>query len=65
VEIGLIFKIAAIGVLVAVITMILKQSGRDDMAMIAALAGLIIAITLIINVIADLFDSLRRVFNLF
>jgi stage III sporulation protein AC len=65
VEIGLIFKIAAIGVLVAVITMLLKQSGRDDMAMIAALAGLIIAITLIINVIADLFDSLRRVFNLF
>ncbi|HHT86538.1 MAG TPA: stage III sporulation protein AC [Clostridiales bacterium] len=64
-EIGLIFKIAAIGVLVAVITMLLKQSGRDDMAMIAALAGLIIAITLIINVIADLFDSLRRVFNLF
>jgi stage III sporulation protein AC len=61
VEIGLIFKIAAIGVLVAVITMLLKQSGRDDMAMIAALAGLIIAITLIIN----LFDSLRRVFNLF
>ncbi len=64
-EIGLIFKIAAIGVMVAVITMLLKQSGRDDMAMIAALAGLIIAITLIINVIADLFDSLRRVFNLF
>ena len=64
-EIGLIFKIVAIGVLVAVITMLLKQSGRDDMAMIAALAGLIIAITLIINVIADLFDSLRRVFNLF
>ncbi len=64
-EIGMIFKIAAIGILVAVITMLLKQSGRDDMAMIAALAGLIIAITMIINVVADLFDSLRRVFNLF
>ena len=61
----MIFKIAAIGILVAVITMLLKQSGRDDMAMIAALAGLIIAITMIINVVADLFDSLRRVFNLF
>ncbi|OQB25206.1 MAG: Stage III sporulation protein AC/AD protein family protein [Firmicutes bacterium ADurb.Bin182] len=63
-DIDLVFKIAGIGILVAVITQLLKQTGRDDIAMIAAIAGLVIALMMITNLIADLFDSVRRVFEL-
>ncbi|MBQ9833212.1 MAG: stage III sporulation protein AC, partial [Clostridia bacterium] len=46
-SIDIVFKIAGIGVLVAVICQLLKQTGRDDMAMLTALAGLIITLTMI------------------
>ena len=54
--IDIVFKIAGIGVLVAVICQLLKQTGRDDMAMLAALAGLVITLTMIINIIT--FDGI-------
>ena len=64
-EIDLVFKIAAIGILITVITQILKKSDRDDIATLVALAGLIIVLTLVINMIAELFDSVKNIFNLY
>ena len=63
--IDLVFKIAGIGILVAVITQLLKQTGRDDMATLAAIAGLVITLIMVINIIGNLFDSVRSVFELY
>lgn len=63
--IDLVFKIAGIGILVAVITQLLKQTGRDDMATLAAIAGLVITLMMVINIIGNLFDSVRNVFELY
>lgn len=55
--IDIILKIAGIGILVAVACQLLKQTGRDDIAMITALAGIIIALMMVLNQIGALFDS--------
>lgn len=64
-SIDIIFKIAAIGILITVITQILKKSDRDDIATLVALAGLIIVLTLVINMISDLFETIKTIFNLY
>ena len=64
-SIDIIFKIAAIGILITVITQILKKSDRDDIATLVALAGLIIVLTLVINMISDLFTTIKTIFNLY
>ncbi|MBS7229363.1 MAG: stage III sporulation protein AC [Christensenellales bacterium] len=63
--IEIVLKIAGIGILVAVACQLLKQTGRDDIAMITALAGLVIALMLVINQISALFDSVSRIFGLY
>ena len=63
--IDLIFKIAGIGILVAIITQLLNQTGRDDIAMLAAIAGLVVTLTMVINIIGTLFDSVQRIFELY
>ncbi|MBQ9782282.1 MAG: stage III sporulation protein AC [Clostridia bacterium] len=64
-NIDIIFKIAAIGVLITVICQILKKSDRDDIATLVSLAGLIIVLTFVITMIADLFESIKNIFNLY
>ena len=64
-DISMVFRIAGIGILVAVITQLLKQTGRDDMALLAAITGLVIALMMVVNLVGDLFDNLRRIFNLY
>ncbi len=64
-EITLIFKIAGIGILVAVIVQLLKQTGRDEIAMLATVAGLVIVLALVINVISELLNTLKTLFNLY
>jgi stage III sporulation protein AC len=64
-SVDIIFKIAAIGILITVITQVLKKSDRDDIATLVALAGLVIVLTLVINMISDLFDSVKNIFNLY
>jgi len=64
-EVGIIFKIAAIGILISVITQILKKSDRDDIATLVALAGLIIVLTLVINMISELFENIKNIFYLY
>ena len=63
--IEIVLKIAGIGILIAVACQLLKQTGRDDIAMITALAGLVIALMLVINQISALFDSVSRIFGLY
>ena len=63
-EIGLIFKIAAVGILVTILSQILKHSGREEHAFLLSLAGLILVLTWIIPYIYDLFVSVQNVFEL-
>ena len=63
--IDIILKIAGIGILVAVACQLLKQTGRDDIAMITALAGIIIALMMVLNQIGALFDSVSRILGLY
>ena len=61
----IIFKIAAIGILIAVITQVLKKSDRDDIATLVSLAGLIIVLALVINMISELFENIKNIFYLY
>lgn len=63
-DINLLFKIAAIGILVAVLYQVLVRAGREDQAMMTTLAGLIIVLTMIIKEISNLFDTVRTAFGL-
>ena len=63
--IDIVFKIAGIGILVAVVYQLLKQTNREDMATLAALAGLIITLTMVVNLISGLFDSMKRIFDMY
>lgn len=64
-SVDIIFKIAAIGILITVITQVLKKSDRDDIATLVSLAGLIIVLSLVINMISDLFETIKTIFNLY
>ncbi len=64
-DIDIIFKIAAIGVLITVICQILKKSDRDDIAMLVAIAGLVIVLTMVISMVSELFESLKLLFDLY
>ena len=63
-EIDLIFKIAAIGIIVAVLSQLLEHSGKKEQAMMTNIAGLIVVLMMIINEIAVLFDTIKNVFGL-
>ena len=64
-QIDIIFKIAAVGIIVTIVCQVLKKSDRDDIATIVSLAGLIIVLAVVIDMVADLFDSVRSIFDLF
>ena len=64
-SVEIIFKIAAIGILIAVITQVLKKSDRDDIATLVSLVGLIIVLTLVIDMVGELFANVKNLFNLF
>ena len=63
-DVNLLFKIAAIGILVAVLHQVLVRAGREDQAMMTTLAGMIIVLTIIIKEISTLFATVRTTFNL-
>ena len=62
-EVDLIFKIAAVGILVAVLNQLLVRSGREEQAMITTLAGLIVVMMLIVQKISELFTLIQTVFG--
>ena len=62
-NIEIIFKIAGVGLLTAIIGQILKQSGKEEIATLCTLSGLIIVIIMVLNLVGDLFSSLKIIFN--
>ena len=62
-DVELIFKIAAVGIIVAVLTQLLIRSGREEQAMLTSLAGLIVVLTLIITQISSLFKTIKQLFG--
>lgn len=63
-DINLIFKIAAIGILVAIIYRLLVQSGRDEQALMVTIAGLVIVMMMVVNKIYELFNTIKILFEL-
>lgn len=63
-DVDLIFKIAAVGILVAVLNMLLSRSGRDEQALMVNIAGLIVVLIVIIKEISGLFDLIKSLFDL-
>ena len=64
-EIEIIFKIAAIGILTAVISQILQHQGKGEIATLATLAGLVITLVMVLNMVSGLFDTIKSLFNLY
>lgn len=64
VEVSLIFKIAAVGILVSVISQILKHSGREEHAFLTSLAGLLLVLFWIVPYIYELFETIKELFSL-
>ena len=62
-SVNLIFKIAAVGILVSVISQVLKHSGREEQAFLTSLAGLILVLFWIVPYIYELFESIQRLFT--
>ena len=63
-DVDFLFRIAGIGVIVTVIGQLLTRAGRDDMAMLATLSGLVIVLLMVAGVISDFFASVRSLFSL-
>ena len=63
-EIDLIFKIAAIGIIVSILNQVLARSGREEQATMTSLAGLVVVLMMIVTEISTLFDTIKSVFNL-
>lgn len=63
-EVDMIFKIAAIGIIVAVLNQLLIRSGKEEQALLTTIMGLIVALMMIISQISTLFDTIKSVFGL-
>ena len=63
-EVDLIFRIAAIGIIVSVLYQVLLRSGREEQAMLTSLSGLIVVLTMLIYEISGLFQTVKEVFGL-
>lgn len=63
-DVDLIFKIAAIGILVAVINQVLSRAGRDEQALMTTLAALVVVLMMVVQEIADLFAMIKTLFAL-
>lgn len=64
-DIDIIFKVGAIGIVVAVFNQILSRTGRDEQAMFITLAGVIVVMALIVNMMNDLFMEVKTIFNIY
>ena len=63
-EIGLIFKIGAVGILVSVLSQVLKHRGRDEQAFLTSLAGLVLVLFWVLPYIYELFETIKKLFSL-
>lgn len=63
-DVDLIFKIAAVGILVAVLNILLSRSGRDEQALMVTLAGLVCVLVIVVQEISELFSLIKTLFGL-
>lgn len=63
-EVNIIFKIAAVGILVSILSQVLKHSGRDEQAFLVSLSGLLIVLFWIVPYIYELFESVEKLFSI-
>lgn len=63
-DVDMIFKVAAIGIIVAVLNQLLVRSGREEQAMLTTLSGLIVVLMIIVYEISGLFDTIKNLFGL-
>lgn len=62
-DVTLVFQIAGIGIIVAVLSQLLKRAERDEQALMITIAGLVIVMVMLVNEISELFDTVRSVFG--
>lgn len=63
-DVDFIFKIAAIGIIVTVLNQVLIRSGREEQAMLTTLAGLVVVLLMVVNSVAELFETVKDLFGL-
>ena len=63
-DITILFKIAAIGIIITVICQILKKSDRDDIATLVSIVGLVIVLAVVVGMVGDLFEQIQDIFGL-
>ena len=63
-DVDLIFQIAGVGIVVAVINQLLSRAGRDEQALLITIAGLVVVLFILTQRIGELFESIKRIFNL-
>ncbi len=63
-DVDLIFQIAGIGIVVAVLNQLLSKAGRDEQALLTTIAGLVVVLFMLTRQIGDLFETVKRIFNL-
>jgi stage III sporulation protein AC len=64
-SIDIVFKIAAIGILISVLSQLLKRAGREDIATMTSIAGLVVVLLMVIDIIYNLFETIKRIFGLY
>jgi len=65
IEVDLLFKLAGLGIVVAVLSQVLNRAGREELGTLVTVVGLVIALFLVVNLISDLFSSLKSIFALY
>ena len=63
-DIDFVFRIAGIGIIVTVISQLLTRAGRDDIALLATLSGLVVVLMMVVGMISDLFSSIRSLLQI-
>lgn len=64
-DISIIFKIAAIGIIITIVCQVLKKCDRDDVATVVTIVGLVIVLTVTVTMIGDLFETLKQIFGIY
>lgn len=64
-DVDFVFKIAGIGILTSVVSQVLTRAGREDIATVATLSGLVVVLMMVVNMIGEFFGSVREVFQLY
>ena len=62
-DISVIFKLAAIGIIITVVCQVLKKSDRDDIATVVSIVGLVLVLTVAVTMIGDLFEAIKEIFG--